>query len=248
MSETAWLSAVELAGAAIPLAAYAVVMRRARLTASGWPAARAAAFAAAVVLFAAATSATVDDHARRSAAWHMGQQMTLLLVVPPALVAARPLELWRRVTGRRPWPRPGAAVSWLAFVGVQWIVHLPPVLDALVRHPAAEGAGHIALVAAGAAFFGQVTAPRGWLANPLVLALYVVSAMPTTDAIALWLILDPHAVYSAFGASGALAGQRTAGVIMFGAGNILLVAAAAIAGRYLWDGRPHPAAVPTART
>jgi cytochrome c oxidase assembly factor CtaG len=129
---------------------------------------------------------------------------------------------------------------------VQWVFHLPPVLDALVRHPAAGEAAHIAVLAAGLALFSQITAPRGWVANPLMLGLYVVSAMPTTDAIALWLILDPHVIYPAFGAPGALADQRTAGVIMFGAGNILLIVAAVIAGRYLWEARPTRAEVPTA--
>ena len=99
---------------------------------------------------------------------------------------------------------------------------------------------------AGLAFFGQITRRRGWVANPLVLSLYILSAMPTADAIALWLILDPHVIYPVFRGPGALADQHTAGVIMFGAGNILLVVGAAIAGRYLWDGRPGPSAVPTA--
>jgi cytochrome c oxidase assembly factor CtaG len=247
MSDAASAWGLEIAGAAIPVVAYAVVMRHARRSPRGWPAVRGIAFVGAVAIAAAATSVTVDDHARRSLTWHMGQQMALLLVVPPALIAARPLQLLRRVTGGRPLPAPGPAAAWLAFVGIQWLIHVPAVLDALVRHPAVGGAAHIAVLAAGIALFGQVTAPRGWVANPLALALYVVSAMPMTDAIALWLILDPHVAYPAFGGPGALADQRTAGVIMFGAGNILLIAAAAIAGRYLWDGRPTTTAVPVGR-
>jgi len=245
MSDTVWLGLLDALTALVPIAAYLLAVRHVRRSPSGWPAARTISFLLGIAVAAAATSVWVDDLASRSLSWHMAQQMALLLVVAPAVVAARPLELLHRVAGERRWPVPGPAVAWLAFVGVQWVAHVPPVLDALVRYPVAEGFMHVALLAAGLVFFGQVTARRGWVANPLALGLFVVSAMPTTDAIALWLILDPHVVYPAFRAPGALADQRTAGVIMFGAGNILLVAAAAIAGRYLWEGRPAPSAVPT---
>ncbi len=246
MSEQAVAAALGIAGVLIPLAAYLLAMRHVRRSPAGWPAARAILFTGALAMIAVVTSTTFDDHASRSLSWHMTQQMVLLLGVAPALIAARPVELLHRVTGGRPWPMPGPVAAWLAFVGVQWIIHVPPVLDALVRHPAAEASMHVAVLAAGLVFFGQVTARRGWTAHPLLLALYVVSAMPTTDAIALWLILDPHVIYPAFAGPGALADQRTAGVIMFGAGNVLLFAAAGIAGRYLWEGRPAPGAVPAA--
>jgi cytochrome c oxidase assembly factor CtaG len=243
MSDTAWLILLDAVAALVPAAVYLLAIRR---VPSGWPAARTAAFLAAVAVAAVATSVWIDDLATRSLAWHMAQQMALLLVVAPALVAARPIDLLHRVSAGGPWRMPGPAAAWLAFVGVQWVVHLPPMLDALVRYPIARSLMHLVMLTAGLAFFGQITGRRGWVANPLVLSLYILSAMPTTDAIALWLILDPHVIYPVFRGPGALADQHTAGVIMFGAGNILLVVGAAIAGRYLWDGRPGPSAVPTA--
>ena len=235
-SSVVWLDAIDVAGALLLGAAYLTAMRHVRAR-ERWPAARAVAFGVALGLAAVATSPAVDAHARSSAAWHMGQQMMLLVLVAPALVAGRPLLLARRATGRRPGRAPGPVAAWLAFVGIQWMLHIPPVLDGIVRRPFWEGMMHIALVAAGAMFFAQVIGGGlGRLGNPLLAGIYVASAMPTTDAIALWLMLDPHVIYPAFTGPGALAAQRLAGAIMFGAGNLLLVAAGVVAGRYLWDG------------
>jgi len=228
------------ANAAAPTLAYLLLMRHVRGTGGKWPASRAAWFIAAVVLAAAVTMPAVDDRARTSLEWHMSQQMTLLLVVPAGLVASRPLRLFSSATGRDITWAPGPAAAWVCFVGVQWLLHLPVVLDALDRTPALYGLMHLALVAAGVAFVAQIARPGRSIANPLVLGLYVVSAMPTTDAIALWLIFDPHVVYPAYAGPGALADQRNAGTIMFAAGNLLLVAAGVVVGRYLWEGRPSP--------
>jgi cytochrome c oxidase assembly factor CtaG len=184
------------------------------------------------MLAALATSSAADDAARRSLAWHMTEQMTLLLVVAPGVVAGHPLRLIRRAGGPAIAHPPGPALAWVAFVGVQWLVHVPALLAFGLRHSVAYALIHWLLVIAGVMFFAQTGSTR---LHPLALALYVVSAMPTTDAIALWLLLDPHRVYPHY----ALADQQVAGAIMFGAGNILLIAGAWIAGRYLWAGRPN---------
>ena len=113
------------------------------------------------------------------------------------------------------------------------------------REPVAYGLVHWLLVAAGIAFFAQSGAAR---MHPLVLALYVAAAMPTTDAIGLVLLLDPRVVYPHYAGPGALADQQAAGAIMFGAGNVLLVAAAWIAGRYLFEGASSPSAPPRGDT
>jgi cytochrome c oxidase assembly factor CtaG len=225
--------------AVVPAAAYLALVRRLRRAGGGWPAARTAAFVAAFAVAAVATSSIADDAARRSLAWHMTGQMALLLVVPPAIVAGRPLELFGRALGRRPSPAPPPAVAWIAFVGIQWIVHLPAVFAFALRAPGAYGLMHWLLVLAGVAFFTQAGARR---VHPLALAVYIAAAMPTTDAIGLWLLLDPRVIYPHYAGPGALGDQQAAGAIMFGAGNLLLLAAAWIAGRYLWDGVSRPSA------
>jgi cytochrome c oxidase assembly factor CtaG len=223
--------AVDSLNAVVPAAVYLVAVRRLRRTGGEWPASRTVAFLAAVALLAVATSNLADGAARRSLAWHMTEQMTLLLVVAPGVVAAHPLQLARRVGGPTIAHPPGPALAWIAFVGVQWLVHLPALLAFALRHSAVDALIHWLLVLAGVMFFAQTGSTR---LHPLALALYMVSAMPTTDAIALWLLLDPHVVYPHF----ALSDQRVAGAIMFGSGNILLIGGAWIAGRYLWTGRP----------
>lgn len=226
---------VEILDLLLPAAAYLVGVQRVRRAGGRWPAWRSAAFAAALLAAVLATSSGADGRAHESLAWHMGQQMTLLVVVAPALVASRPMALFRAATRSRGGGRlPGPVASWLAFVAIQWVVHIPAVLDRLLRDPALNGLAHWAFVAAGAAFFVQAAPWAGSRLPPLLLALYLASAMPTTDGIALWLMLDPHVIYPSFAGPGALADQRLAGVIMFAGGNVIMLAALWVAGRWLW--------------
>jgi putative copper resistance protein D len=237
--------ALDSLNAVVPAAVYLALVRRVRRQGGSWPAYRTAAFVGAVAVAAVATSSLAEDAARRSLAWHMTGQMALLLLVPPAIVAARPLRLAGRALGWRVSLTPSPAAAWVAFVGIQWAVHVPAVFAFELREPAAYGLMHWLLVAAGIAFFAQAGARR---MHPLALALYVAAAMPTTDAIGLWLLLDPRVIYSHYPGPGALGDQQAAGAIMFGAGNLLLVAAAWIAGRYLYEGASSPSALPRAGT
>jgi cytochrome c oxidase assembly factor CtaG len=228
--------ALDAANAAVPAAAYLACVRHARRRGAAWPARRTAAFAGTVALAAAVTAGPVSGRASEALAWHMAQQMALLLLVAPLLVAGRPVALLRLALGRELPGAPGPAMAWSAFVGIQWAIHVPAVLDATLRIPVVHATEEWALVAAGAAFFAQITSRTAKRMHPLLLALFLVSAMPTTDVIALWLILDPHVIYSHFTGPGALADQRAAGVVMFAAGNVLLVAGGWVAGRYLLSG------------
>jgi cytochrome c oxidase assembly factor CtaG len=223
---------------ALPGAAYVAGTERLRRSGAGWPARRTAAFLAGVVVLAVATSAAADDRARAALAWHMAQQMTLLFVVPLGLIAGRPDALMRR---RVSWTPSAFALgaAWLAAAGVQWVAHIPAVLDALNRRPVALGAVHWALVGAGVAFFGcALAALQSGRFHPLAVALYVVSIMAGTDAIGLWLIFDPRAVYDGF----TVADQHRAGAVMFAAGMVPLLVGAGVAYRLLASaGRPAAA-------
>ena len=223
---------------ALPGAAYFAGAERLRRSGAGWPARRTAAFLAGVVVLAVATSAAADDRARAALAWHMAQQMTLLFVVPLGLIAGRPDALMRR---RVSWTPSAFALgaAWLAAAGVQWVAHIPAVLDALNRRPAALGAVHWALVVAGVVFFGcALAALQSGRFHPLAVALYVVSIMAGTDAIGLWLIFDPRAVYDGF----TVADQHRAGAVMFAAGMVPLLVGAGVAYRLLASaGRPAAA-------
>lgn len=228
------LGAAALLNALVPGLAYVAGIERVHRLGQAWPGRRTAAALAALLLLGAATSAVVDDRAQASLAWHMTQQMALLFLVPVALVAGRPDRLLRRRADTSP-PSPvvlGAA--WLAFVAVQWVVHVPGVLSALGSRPAALAALHWALVAAGAAFFWcAFAALRSDRFHPLSVGLYVASIMAGTDAIGLWLLFDPNVVYDGYAGAGALADQHRAGAIMFAAGMIPLSIAAAVAYRWM---------------
>jgi len=237
----AGLLALDSLNGVVPAAVYLALVGRVRRQGGSWPAVRTAAFVGAVVVLAVATSSAADDASRGSLAWHMTGQMALLLVVPPAIVAGRPLVLAGMALGRRVSLTPSPAVAWLAFAGIQWVVHIPAVFGLALREPVAYGLMHWLLLAAGLAFFAEAAGGR---LHPLALALYVAAAMPTTDAIGLWLMLDPRVVYPHYAGPGALGDQQAAGAIMFGAGNVLLVAAAWIAGRYLFEGASSPSALP----
>ena len=222
---------------ALPGAAYVAGAERLRRSGTGWPARRTAAFLTGVVVLAVATCAAADDRARSELAWHMAQQMTLLFVVPLGLIAGRPDALERRGASWTP-SAFALGTAWLAAAGVQWVAHIPAVLDALNRRPAALGAVHWALVAAGVAFFGcALAALQSGRFHPLAVALYVVSIMAGTDAIGLWLIFDPRAVYDGF----TVADQHRAGAVMVAAGMVPLLVGAGVAYRWLASAG-HPAA------
>jgi cytochrome c oxidase assembly factor CtaG len=217
----------------VPGAAYVAAVEHVRRQGRAWPARRTAALLAGLILLGAAASAAADDRAQSSLAWHMTQQMALLFLVPLAIVAARPDEL---AAGLRRFTPSAAALgaAWVAIAGVQWIVHLPAVLDALARRPAALGAVHWVLAAAGVAFFGcAFSALRSGRLHPLAVALYVLSIMAGTDAIGLGLLFDPHVVYAQYAGAGAIADQHRAGAVMFAAGMVPLLVGAGIAFRWL---------------
>lgn len=205
-----------------------------------WPLRRTAAFLAALLVLGAVTSGAADARAQASLTWHMAQQMALLFLVPLGLLAARPDRL--AGSGRRWAPSAAAlALAWLAMAAVQWIVHVPAVLDTLARSPAALAAVHWALVATGAAFFGcALAALASGRLHPLAAGLYLAGIMAGTDAIGLWLLFDPHVAYDRYAGAGALADQHRAGAVMFAAGMVPLALGAAVAFRWLSRVAEHP--------
>jgi cytochrome c oxidase assembly factor CtaG len=168
----------------------------------------------------------------------MAQQMTLLFAVPLGLLAGRPDELARGLWSRRPAAigTPALAGAWLGFVGVQWVVHMPAVLDLTLNQPAGRAGAHWALVAAGVAFFGcALGAVSSGRLHPLAVGLYVVSMMPVTDAFGLWLMFDPHVIYAEYAGPGAIGDQQRAGAVMFAAGTVPMLVAVGVT--YAWASR-----------
>jgi hypothetical protein len=157
----AGLLALDSLNAILPAAVYLALVRRVRRQGGAWPAARTAAFVGAVVVLAVATSSVADEASRRSLAWHMTGQMAILLLVPPAIVAGRPLRLVGQALGRRVSLTPSPAVAWLAFVGIQWAVHIPAVFGFALREPVAYGLMHWLLPRLLRRGRGRAAAPAG---------------------------------------------------------------------------------------
>jgi cytochrome c oxidase assembly factor CtaG len=133
-------------------------------------------------------------------------------MVEHALVAglAAPLLVlaWRALGGRLPDIRP--LWAWSAFVIVQWVLHLTPLLEASKGNPLLHAAEHAAFLAAAVSFWLPALG-AGHLGRP-ERALYLFLAAPAVDLVGVALMVR---------------GDGGAGVAML-AGTLPIVAAAAI--------------------
>jgi cytochrome c oxidase assembly factor CtaG len=136
---------------------------------------------------------------------HMVEHSLITGLLAPLLVLA-----WGRVRGRAPVGRP--LWAWTAFVIVQWVFHLTPLLEASRGNPVLHSAEHLAFLAVGVWFWLPVLgAPERRLGDPQR-ALYLFLAAPAVDLVGVALMVR---------------GDGAAGVAML-AGTLPIVAAAAI--------------------
>jgi putative membrane protein len=236
--------------AAIALAAYAWSVRTydRRYPERRIPIACAACFGAGVLAIAAALSPPVDALADVSFAAHMMQHLVLTLIAAPLVLLGRPLLIVvallpraasRRIAGalHRPPLRSLAspALGWLAFVGTLWIVHVSPLYEASLAHPAVHVLEHGLLLAVALLFWLPVIA-AGYSPHPMppsTRALYVFAAIPPGAFLgfAIYAAARPWYEHYAAGRNVAdvLQDQRDAGVAMWlGGGLLLLIAALAL--------------------
>jgi cytochrome c oxidase assembly factor CtaG len=142
---------------------------------------------------------------------HMVEHSLLAMLAAPLIVVA-----WARLGMPRLGPGP-PAVAWAAFVIVQWVFHLTPLLEESRDAPLTHAAEHLAFLAVGVWFWVPVLGRGSRMSDP-ERCLYLALAAPAVDLV---------------GAALMVRGDEGAGVAML-AGSLPIVAAAiAIAWRWL---------------
>ena len=84
--------------------------------------------------------------------------------------------------------------AWIAFVAVQWVVHLTGLLDLTEERPALHAGVHVVLVATAVLFWMPILA-RVPLGRPLrggAKSVYLLLAVPANDLVALGLMATGH--------------------------------------------------------
>jgi cytochrome c oxidase assembly factor CtaG len=110
---------------------------------------------------------------------HMIEHSVLAMLVAPAIVLA-----WVRLG--LPRVRLGhPAVAWVAFVAVQWVFHLTPVVEESQGAPVLHLFEHVVFVAAGVWFWVPVL---GWGLGDPGRSLYLFGAAPAIDLVGAALI------------------------------------------------------------
>jgi cytochrome c oxidase assembly factor CtaG len=168
---------------------------------------------------------------------HMVQHLLLMMVAPPlcllGLVGMRsPVPAarahWRRAWAYlvNPWP------ASLIFTAVLLVWHIPALYDTTLTNEPIHVLEHLSFIAIGVIFWWPIVDPmRGadrsrWVGTFGKIAMLVASGVPPT-VLGLIFTIAPHAFYDFYARAPRLWGlspvvdQQLAGVIMFGAGNLI---------------------------
>ena len=163
---------------------------------------------------AVALSPPVDARADAILSAHMVQHVALTMVAAPLLAV-----------GLARVPRVHPLLAWLLFAATGWLVHFTPLFEAATENLPVHVFEHALLLGGGLLFWAQVVGRFASLSHPLRL-LYLVVAMPQNTFVALAIFSTSRVLYPHYGNDvEALADQRTAGGIMWVAGDLVLLVA-----------------------
>ncbi|MBJ7610144.1 MAG: cytochrome c oxidase assembly protein [Candidatus Dormibacteraeota bacterium] len=238
-----------LLGIAAVVAGYAIARRRGLLTddddVSPWftsTRARLWFFAAGVLVGFLALVSPIDTGGDQYLfALHMVQHLLLMMVAPPLCLLGI-VGMRRPVAGppgrmRRVWAamvNPWSAMLIFSAVLVVW--HIPALYDATLTTEPIHVVEHLSFIAVGVIFWWPIVDPmRGqdsshWVGALPKIAVLVASGIPPT-VLGLIFAVAPHAFYDFYVRAPRLWGltpvidQQVAGVVMFGAGNLIYFAA-----------------------
>lgn len=208
---------------------------------------RVAAWLAGLGAILLALVSAVDVYADDLLTVHMVQHLLLAMVAPPLLAMGAPVTLALRAASPRirrrlilpvlhfPLVRLIASplVAWPLFAIVMWVTHFSPLYDAALENPTLHVAEHLVYLGSGLLFWWPVVAADpipGRLGYGARLA-YVALQMPVNAAVGLAIYFAPTVLYPYYATNtrswgpDALTDQQIGGVLMWGAGDLLLLVA-----------------------
>lgn len=210
----------------------------------GW---RVAAWLSGLAAILVALVSAVDVYAGNLLSVHMVQHLLLAMVAPPLLALGAPITLVLRIASpqaRRRLILPvlhsrvvrlvaSPLVAWPAFALVMWFTHFSPLYDAALEDPTLHVAEHLIYLVVGLLFWWPVVG-----ADPSPMRLgwgtrltYVVLQMPVNAAVGLAIYFAPTVLYPHYATlvrtwgPDALTDQQIGGIVMWGAGDLLLLSA-----------------------
>ncbi|MDP9271033.1 MAG: cytochrome c oxidase assembly protein [Chloroflexota bacterium] len=208
---------------------------------------RVAAWLAGLVAILVALVSAVDVYATDLLTVHMVQHLLLAMVAPPLLALGAPVTLVLRIASPQIRHRlvlpvlhsrvvrllASPLLAWPFFAMVMWLTHFSPLYEAALEHPTLHIAEHVVYLASGLLFWWPVVA-----ADPIPRRLgygsrlaYVALQMPVNAAVGLAIYFAPAVLYPHYATierswgPNALTDQQIGGVVMWGAGDLLLLAA-----------------------
>jgi cytochrome c oxidase assembly factor CtaG len=207
---------------------------------------RVAAWLAGIAAIVVALVSAVDVYAEDLLTVHMVQHLLLAMVVPPLLALGAPVTLLLRIASPRVRHRfvlpvlhsrfvrlvASPLVAWPLFAVVMWLTHFSPLYNAALEDRNVHVAEHALYLAAGLLFWWPVVAADpipGRMGYGGRLA-YVGLQMPVNAAVGLAIYFAPTVLYPHYATivrswgPSALIDQQIGGVIMWGVGDLLLLA------------------------
>jgi putative membrane protein len=215
------------------------------------PAWRIGCWLAGVGIIGLALVSAIDVYATSLFSVHMVQHLLLSMVAPPLLALGAPVTVALRAapaTVRRSlllpilhsrlvravsWP----PVGWTVFGVVMWATHFTPIFDAALDDPVLHDLEHLLYLGAGLLFWWPVIAadPVRWRLGPAARLVYLAAQMPLNTAVGLAIYFAPTVLYRHYATLGRPWGpdpvtdQQVAGIIMWGAGDAVLLTALVLA-------------------
>jgi putative copper resistance protein D len=212
---------------------------------------RVAAWLAGVAAVAVALVSAVDVYADSVFSVHMVQHLLLAMVAPPLLAFGAPTTLALRAATpqiRRSlilpvlhsraikaisWP----PVGWTILAVVMWVTHFSPLFNAALEDESLHSLEHLLYLVAGLLFWWPVIGadPSRWRLTPAWRMVYLATQMPFNTAVGLALYFAPQVLYAHYATLDRTWGpdpftdQQVAGIVMWGAGDIILLAALVVA-------------------
>ena len=212
---------------------------------------RVAAWLAGTAVIAVALGSAIDVYADSVFSVHMVQHLLLSMVAPPLLAMGAPATLALRAASpslRRSlllpvlhsrlvravsWP----PVGWTLFAVVMWATHFTPLFNAALENDGLHSIEHLLFLGAGLLFWWPVIGadPMRWRLRPIPRMVYLAAQMPINTAIGLVIYFTPTILYAHYATLVRSWGpdphtdQQLAGIVMWGAGDIILLGALVLA-------------------